>query len=77
MKVPTGGKMFWHRYPAAILAFILLGSSAASAQNKSTKPAAPAKAATPAACIVVNGPSGAHLQVGLAPNGDAGCVALP
>ena len=37
----------------------------------------PAKAATPAACVVVNGPSGAHVQVGLAPNGDAGCVALP
>jgi hypothetical protein len=37
----------------------------------------PAKAATPAACIVVNGPNGAHLQVGLAPSGPAGCVALP
>ncbi|MBV9041460.1 MAG: hypothetical protein JOZ68_10665 [Acidimicrobiia bacterium] len=38
----------------------------------------PAKAATvPAACIVVNGPNGAHLQVGYSPTGPAGCVALP
>lgn len=37
-----------------------------------------AKAATvPAACVVVTGPNGAHLQVGYAPNGPADCTALP
>jgi hypothetical protein len=37
-----------------------------------------AKAATlPPACVVVNGPGGLHLQAGYAPNGPAGCTALP
>jgi hypothetical protein len=37
-----------------------------------------AKAATvPAACVVDNGPNGAHLQVGYAPNGPTDCTTLP
>lgn len=46
--------------------------------------AVPALAATsspsptlPPACVVVNGPNGAHLQVGYAPGGPADCTTLP
>lgn len=41
--------------------------------------AVPALAAptVPPACVVVHGPSGAHLQVGLAPHGPADCTQLP
>jgi hypothetical protein len=41
--------------------------------------AAPAPSATtlPAACVVVNGPSGATLQIGYAPTGPSGCTQLP
>ena len=35
------------------------------------------RAAAPAACIVVNGPSGFHLQVGYAPHGPSDCTTLP
>jgi hypothetical protein len=28
-------------------------------------------------CVVVNGPNGAHLQVGYAPAGPASCTQLP
>ena len=31
----------------------------------------------PPACVVVNGPSGAHLQIGYSPNGPADCTQLP
>jgi hypothetical protein len=34
-------------------------------------------AAAPAACVVVNGPSGLHLQVGYAPNGPSDCTHIP
>jgi hypothetical protein len=33
--------------------------------------------AAPKTCVVVNGPSGFHLQVGYAPNGPDGCRRLP
>ncbi len=52
MNAPKGSTTFSYGYPAALLALILLGCSAAIAQTKSTKPApapAPAKpAAAPA-----------------------------
>jgi hypothetical protein len=34
-------------------------------------------AAPPAACVVVNGPSGLHLQLGYAPNGPSDCRHIP
>ena len=38
---------------------------------------ASSNAAVPAACLVVNGPSGLHLQVGYAPNGPSDCQHIP
>ena len=31
----------------------------------------------PAACVVVNGPNGATVQAGVAPNGPGDCTTLP
>jgi len=35
------------------------------------------RAAAPAACLVVNGPSGLHLQIGYAPHGPSDCRHIP
>jgi hypothetical protein len=39
--------------------------------------AAPSAGPVAAACVVVNAPGGAHLQVGYAPNGPSDCTVLP
>ncbi len=38
---------------------------------------ASSNAAVPAGCLVVNGPSGIHIQVGYAPNGPSDCQHIP
>lgn len=55
---------------------IICGVTAAVAGATVPALAAPAPSAPPA-CVVVNGPSGAVLQVGYAPNGPADCTPLP
>jgi hypothetical protein len=54
---------------------IALGFAAAAATVALLVPSTGSSA--PAACIVVNGPGGLHLQLGYAPNGPEDCRVLP
>ena len=54
---------------------IALGFAAAAATVALLVPAS--GSAAPAACVVVNGPAGLHLQLGYAPSGPEDCTVLP
>jgi hypothetical protein len=60
---------------------LVLGAVIASASAAAAVPALAAPAAVPSdlppACVVVTGPNGVNLQVGLAPDGPADCTHLP
>lgn len=60
---------------------MIIGGVVVAATAGLTLPAlaSPTKPAQPAAptCVVVNGPNGATLQLGYAPDGPAGCRTLP
>lgn len=58
-----------------VLAAVIASASAAAAVPALAAPAAPAD--LPPACVVVTGPNGVNLQLGLAPDGPADCTHLP
>jgi hypothetical protein len=59
---------------------IVIGGSLVVAKAALAVPAlaaSPSAGPVPAACVVVNGPSGLQVQAGYAPNGPGDCTVLP